>query len=73
MFKVISLHGVVFIYLIYTRVTFSCFLPLKDLNPSLFYLNLPYLSLPIFPLVLHRRESFLVRLTRLINSIVRVF
>ena len=25
----------------YTREAFSCFLPLKDLNPSLFYLNLP--------------------------------
>ena len=49
------------VILFYTRVTFSCFLTLKDLNPSLFLPDLPeptYLSLPIFPLVLHRRESF---------------
>ena len=32
--------------LFYTRVTFSCFLPLKDLNPSLF---LPDLPEPTFP------------------------
>ena len=58
MFKVISLHGVVFSYLFYTRVTFSGFLPLKDLNPMLFLPEPTYLSVPIFPLVLHRRESF---------------
>ena len=48
-----------FIYILfYTREAFSCFLPLKDLNPSLFLPEPTYLSLPIFPLVLHRRESF---------------
>ena len=42
------------VILFYALVTLSCFLPLKDLNPSLFLPDLPeltYLSLPIFPLV----------------------
>ena len=64
MLKDIFLYGAVLSYLLYTRETFSCFFPLKNLNTSLFLPDLlepSYLSLPIFPLFLYRRESFLVR------------
>ena len=51
MFKVIPRTAQFLLILFYTQVTFSCFMPLKDLNPSLFLPDLPkptYLSLPIF-------------------------
>ena len=51
--------------LFYTRVTFSLFFAFERPESLAILSDLPeptYLSSPIFPLVLHRRESFLVRL-----------
>ena len=62
MFKVISLHGANFSYFILYPSNFQLFFAFER-PESLAILPEPtYLSLPIFSLVLHRRESFLVRL-----------
>ena len=61
MFKVISLHGAVFIYFILYPSNFQLFFALERPESLAILPDLPeptYLSLPIFPLVLHRRESF---------------
>ena len=65
MSKVISLHGAVFIYFILYPSNFQLFFAFERPESLAILPDLPeptYLSLPIFPLVLHRRESFLVRL-----------
>ena len=61
MFKVISLHGAVFIYFILYPSIFQLFFAFERPESLATLPDLPeptYLYLPIFPLVLHRRESF---------------
>ena len=65
MFKVISLHGAVFNYFTLYPSNIQLFFAFERPESLAILPGLPeptYLSLPIFPLVLHRRESFLVRL-----------
>ena len=61
MFKVISLHGSVFTYIILYPSNFQLFFALKKPESLALLPDLPkptYLSLRISPLVLHRHESF---------------
>ena len=61
MFKVISLHGADFSYFILYPSNFQLFFAFERPESLAILPDLPeptYLSLPIFPLVLHRRESF---------------
>ena len=60
-FKVISLHGAVFSYFILHPSNFQVFFAFERPESLATLPDLPeptYLSLPIFPLVLHCRESF---------------
>ena len=69
MFKVISLHGADFSYFILYRSNFQLFFAFERPESLAILPDLPeptYLSLPLFPLVLHRRESYLVH--KLIQS-----
>ena len=61
MFKVISLHGAICSYFIFYPSNFTLFFAFERPESLAILPDLPettYLSLPIFPLVLHRRESF---------------
>ena len=61
MFKVISLLGTVFIYLILYPRSFQLFIAFERPESLAILPDLPeptYLFLPIFLLVLHRRKSF---------------
>ena len=69
MLKVISLHGAVFIYFILYPRSFQLFFAFERPESLAILPDLPeptYFSLPISPLNLHRRESFLVH--KLIQS-----
>ena len=69
MLKVRSLHSAVFIYFILYPRSFQLFFAFERPESLAILPDLPeptYLSLPIFPLVLHRCESFLIH--KLIQS-----